>query len=63
MQLGSAHHVALERRDQRIEKPRRLTHPGGQRGAGQLDAAALVDPLLSVERRVIRILGGDHLRE
>ena len=63
MQLGGAHHIALERTDERVEQSSGLAHPRSERGAGQFDAASAVNAFLPVERCMVRILRRNHLRQ
>ena len=47
--------------DQRLYQLTRLDHPVRQRGAGDVDADALQDGLLAIERQSILVLGDGNV--
>ncbi len=55
--------VPADRLGQRLQKGRTLAHPLGERRAVQVDAVALEDLALTVERKVVAVLADEHMGE
>jgi hypothetical protein len=56
VELARGQHVAAQRVDQRRQQAARFAYPVGQRGAIEVDADALIDFRLAIERKMIRVM-------